>query len=386
MKALKRIITLAAAVFLLAFAFNIGTVRDTVSAAGSSLSLRLGFVSEPELMSAEDVMEDMLKQIESYSTELVFHNTEADTVVDAFSTVLESHPEFFWLEGGCTYSNCTDEDGNRCIKVKLTFAFDEAEIPAMDAEFRQVVDDIAAQADKAGTDYDKALFAHDYIAENCSYDHALSDLISQGSTDFDRSGATAYGCLVRHSAVCAGYTAAFQVLMNRFGVSCGCTEGWSDSGEGSQNHIWNYITLEGENYYVDVTWDDLAYDAAETSGGEHISHRYFCVTGNELYRSHHLDSDEPDPNCTATKYNYHIYSGYYLSAYDYSAVSSLIDSQYGNKVMELKFSSYEELLLACRDLFDNNGVFRIPSIRANGHCTVWHTVCEDSCVLTLWLE
>ncbi|MDO4815686.1 MAG: hypothetical protein Q4A83_03660 [Bacillota bacterium] len=385
MKTAKRIISLAAVLFLLAFAFNIGSLRDSVSSAASSLSRRIGLASKPELMSADEVMADMLKQIKDYRTTLVFYNSDADTVVDAFGTVLDSHPEFFWLEGGCAYTNCTDDEGNRCIKVKLTFAFDEADVPSMDAEFCQVVDDIVARVPDSDTDYDKALFAHDYIIENCSYDHSLSDLISLGSTDFDRTGTTAYGCLVGRGAVCAGYTAAYQLLMNRLGVSCGCTEGSADNGEEIQNHIWNYITLEGENYYVDVTWDDLTYDD-QSASAERLSHRYFCVTGDELYRSHQLDSGEADPNCVATKYNYHIYNGYYLSSYDYSAVSSLIDSQFGNVVMELKFASYDQLLLACSDLFDNNSVFSIPSIRDSGQRRIWHSACEDSCVLTLWFE
>lgn len=384
-KTVKRLIALAAAVFLLAFAFNIGSVRDTVWSAGSSLAQRLGIASGPELMTCDEVMADMLIQLESYATELTFKNADSDTVVQAFSTVLEEHPEFFWLESGST-STVRQKDGTLTTTVTLSFAFDAEDIPAMNREFCEAVSSVAALVDENASDYEKALIIHDYIVEICSYDKNLSSSISQSDADFDRAGVTAYGCLVNRSAVCSGYTAAFKVLMNSLGVACGCTEGWAESGDETQSHIWNYITLDGESYYVDVTWDDLSCENSQGSDSEHISHRYFCVTESELLRSHHIDDGETAPDCIATKYNYHIFNGLFLDSYDYGKVCSLIDAQFGNKVIELKFASLDELKLACSDLFDNNSVFSVPSIRASGKCSVWHSVCEDSCVLTLWFE
>ncbi len=386
MKAVKRIIALAAAALLLAFAFNIGSVRDFVLEAGSSVLRSIGIFTAGDRPSQEEVMAEITEQIKAYRTTVKLENADSDTAVSAFKAVFKAHPEFFWIDGGYTCTQRTAADGSCKTELALSLNFDADSIPEMDSRFREAVSAVTSQISAGSSDYEKALFVHDYIISNCDYDFELSGSISSGAEEFDRSGITAYGCLIDHLAVCSGYTAAFQVLMNELGVEGGRTEGVAGSKGVLNNHVWNYITLDGDSYYIDVTWDDLGFDGTPAPAGNQLSHRYFCVTGSELYKSHSLDEGETDANCVATKYNYHIYNKYYLSSYGFDAVSKIIDSQFGSGVMEVKFSSFEELQRACSDLFESNSVFSIPSIRTGGYRSVWHSECEDSCVLTLWIE
>lgn len=338
-------------------------------------------------VSVEAVEAKMLEEIAEYKTTLEFDNVPVETVTAAYEALFCDHPEFFWLGGGFNYTLTTYRYGNTRISMKLLLNADVENIPVMDKELKQAVSSIVSKVDASWSDYEKALYAHDCITESCSYDTEFIKSLEE--TEDDESaysktlGSTAYGCLVNHLAICSGYTNAFQLLMNELGVECGEVRGWAGQNGDSEAHIWNYITLDGENYYVDVTWDD-----AVDGKNQNIlpDHSYFCVTGNELYKSHSLRDDEAEPNCIAEKYNYHIHSGYYLESYDYTEASRLVDLQSKNDIIELKFSSADELQRACADLFDSSSVFRIPSVSEHGYCTVWHRVCEDSCVLIMWIE
>ena len=60
--------------------------------------------------------------------------------------------------------------------------------------------------------------------------------------------ATAYGALVRGSAVSEGFAMAFKALADELGLECRVVLGYLDG----QVHAWNIISLYGDYYHVDV--------------------------------------------------------------------------------------------------------------------------------------
>ncbi len=121
-------------------------------------------------------------------------------------------------------------------------------------EFRQTASSIASQVDPAWDAPLKLLFLHDYIVTHCQYDLTYSNY-------------NAYNVLVEHSAVCQGYSLAFQYLARLVGI-----ETWIVSSE-QIDHAWNLVPLGGMNFYVDCTWDDPLY-ALDESGKTHFYEGY----------------------------------------------------------------------------------------------------------------
>ena len=121
----------------------------------------------------------------------------------------------------------------------------------------------------AQSQYDKALYLHDYLAQRVSY--------AYGTTD----NMTAYGALINGSAGCVGYAKAYQYLLQQAGITAWMVMGTATSSNGTENHAWNVANLDGGWYYIDVTWDD-------TSSG--ISHKYFGLSLTEISADHTLDS------------------------------------------------------------------------------------------------
>lgn len=95
---------------------------------------------------------------------------------------------------------------------------------------------------KNSDDFEKLLYIHDYIAENCKYIESGKDYIE-----------TAFGCLVEKNANCEGYAKAFKYLCDGMGIPCSVVVGITSDG---LNHAWNQVQLGGIWYNVDVTWDD----------------------------------------------------------------------------------------------------------------------------------
>ena len=168
---------------------------------------------------------------------------------------LNDHPECFWLTGGYSYYYYSD---GTVGYFKMTLAVETAEIPAMRAQLEEAVADLLAGVPD-GDNYQKALYLHDTLAAHTEY--VLAGLHQ-----------TSYGALVDRQAVCAGYAAAYQLLLQRSGICAFTVSGNAiDSSGTSIPHAWTMIMIEdGVCVYTDVTWDDQ---------GETTYRAYFCRIG-----------------------------------------------------------------------------------------------------------
>lgn len=142
------------------------------------------------------------------------------------------------------------------------------------------------------TDYEKEKAIHDYIVDHVIYDEAGSP----GSSSF-----TMYGALVKESAVCHGYAESFRYLGYLAGLDVKLVSGESLYNGQYIGHAWNIITLDGETYHVDTTWDDPIGD----QGGIR-SYAYFNVT-DEVLEKDHIWLRNNYERCDATYYNYFVY-------------------------------------------------------------------------------
>lgn len=92
------------------------------------------------------------------------------------------------------------------------------------------------------------------------------------------------GPLIERKAVCEGISLAYQYILNRLGVDCMTVSGKTIKPDGQYNkdyHAWNVISLNGENYHVDVTWDN----PIDINGKKHPSYGYYCMP-TRLFKNH----------------------------------------------------------------------------------------------------
>jgi hypothetical protein len=213
------------------------------------------------------------------------------------------------------------------------------------AEVEAIAAVIVADADKFTSDYEKEKYVHDYIVNHCSY-----AVPAEGNNSNN-----IYGCLVEGKAGCEGYSRAFQYLLNKLNIDNRLISGEAtEDGVNYIPHMWNYVTISGKNYFVDVTWDD------PVSTCDVLFHNYFNVNTEEILRNHR-NLQQVVPLTIATEHNYHVMEGSDISigsgaefeALVYNAVNN---AKYNNQTaVELRFPNEAVVEQALNSLF-NSGV------------------------------
>ena len=98
-------------------------------------------------------------------------------------------------------------------------------------------------------DYQKLIFFRKKICDAVSYHKNYSNAnygdIWQMISVFDNNSNT--------KVVCEGYAKAFRYLCDCSGIECLLVTGTMIGGTGAGAHMWNVVTLNGNNYLVDVT-------------------------------------------------------------------------------------------------------------------------------------
>ena len=130
----------------------------------------------------------------------------------------------------------------------FTVTTDVAKVTTAKVNAQAIVD-----ANAAKTAYEKLAAYKEAICEMVSYNHAAADDSYTGGYGdpwqliyvFDGDTAT--------EVVCEGYAKAFQYLCDLGGLDCISVSGVMAGGTGAGGHMWNIVTLDGENYLVDVT-------------------------------------------------------------------------------------------------------------------------------------
>ncbi len=147
------------------------------------------------------------------------------------------------------------------------------------------------------SDYDRALWLHDWLIYNANYDYSAEP------------NYYADGVLLRGTGVCQSYAYAYDMLLKEIGMESIYLTGFagssSDPNDPGGYHGWNLVKMDGEWYHVDCTWDDPGY-------GGHENHSYFGLTDEMISKDHSWTRDEKGvvPECTSTDLTYVLVEGY----------------------------------------------------------------------------
>ena len=225
---LKRTISLMITILILA---------QTVFVSGAATTLE-ELESERLMSYAENVASAAAAFAQSYRFDESDNITDAD-ISAIMSMVFNENPELFCLSHSYTFTYIRDQiTGEALVRdVIFDYSMTKEEYGVALTEVNAWVDNVTSLGDPAFSDYEWALFFHDYLCANYEYDGTLS---SRSVYSFIKTG----------RGVCQAYAYAYMMLLERVGVEAS----WASSAE--MNHLWNLVKIDGEWYHVDVTWDD----------------------------------------------------------------------------------------------------------------------------------
>ena len=144
-----------------------------------------------------------------------------------------------------------------------------AEVTVNDAarpSVTQIVNNAVAQCRQKtnGSEYDMALWLHDWTLDQLEYDHSLNWCSAESG-------------LTRHQGTCESYQRIYSKLLDAAGIANGRITG--------NGHTWNAVKIDGKWCQMDLTWDDTSDN---WYGDLDQRHLYFGLT-DELMAIAHSD-------------------------------------------------------------------------------------------------
>ena len=166
--------------------------------------------------------------------------------------------------------------------------FDEYILNIQDPQYpsvEQIVENTVAECmQSCTTDFEKALWLHDWILDHADYDYSYSYC-------------SAEGVLARGEGTCEAYHRAYVMLLNKAGIATGRVTG--------NGHVWTAVRMDGEWYQVDSTWDDMG----EQYKGSYYEHMYFGLTDYIIGLVHSEHTSVAGYESTSLENNYFIKTG-----------------------------------------------------------------------------
>lgn len=149
-----------------------------------------------------------------------------------------------------------------------------------------------AKQETDGTEYEMALYLHDWLLDQLEYDDSLK-------------WSSAESALTRGLGTCQAYESAYAKLLSAAGIENAETHDTYDG------HTWNAVKLDDERYQVDCTWDDTSDNFYGDLGQRHL---YICLTDEHMVIAHPghekiYSADGYAARSTSLKDNYFVRNG-----------------------------------------------------------------------------
>lgn len=254
-----------------------------------------------------------------------------------YYAVLADHPEIFWIGPSAQIEESS-------LTGRVVNYYFETIVPTENrAEMQEQIEATANECiysiPSDASEYEKIKFVYEYIID-------ITDYNAEGEAN-----QSIQSVLLYHNSVCAGYSKAFQYILNRMGLFCTYITGRIESGG---DHGWNMVRIGENYYYVDVTWGDPVFaNQLEGSDDSVKNYNYLCCTENDLFKTHVPDGSVDLPPCTSDDYNYYKLNDKYYEVFDYEVLyNKLMESVWNNELsIVMKFGTQEAFEQAKYEMF-----------------------------------
>lgn len=300
---MKKSAKIYAVLIALALLFTAGCVRKTADSDNVERSNELpSFISETTTTANDEVSTEKETGTTAHTTPQI---TPQTTPARENVTTRATEPE-------TTPATQTETKGQENVPATKPAAHDVSAYPAYSSSnnyseltksYSNVTEDdintinsILNSIIKPGmTETEKIRTVHNWIVCNTTYNDKYYD---RGDSFNHVSN-----LLNNKTGVCQGYSVTFYIFMKQMGIPCTLVMGKTDN----VSHAWNAVKLDGNWYYIDVTWDDPVVNGTSNyPGGDNISYEYLLCTYNHISMTHTEDNyigTTPLPNGISNDYN-----------------------------------------------------------------------------------
>lgn len=153
-----------------------------------------------------------------------------------------------------------NDKGIYYLRTTAEVTVNDAARPSVTQIVNNAVDLCRQQTD--GSEYDMALWLHDWTLDQLEYDHSLNWCSVESG-------------LTRHQGTCESYQRIYSKLLDAAGIANGRITG--------NGHTWNAVKIDGKWCQMDLTWDDTGDN---WYGDLDQRHLYFGLTAELMAIAH----------------------------------------------------------------------------------------------------
>lgn len=153
-----------------------------------------------------------------------------------------------------------NDKGIYYLRTTAEVTVNDAARPSVTQIVNNAVDLCRQQTD--GSEYDMALWLHDWTLDQLEYDHSLNWCSAESG-------------LTRHQGTCESYQRIYSKLLDAAGIANGRITG--------NGHTWNVVKIDGKWCQMDLTWDDTGDN---WYGDLDQRHLYFGLTAELMAIAH----------------------------------------------------------------------------------------------------
>lgn len=303
-----------------------------------------------------DLVADTMFNMKSV-VDLSAYDISTDDAVALFSAVAKYYPAEYSLiaNSDFTYKIIVSPNLDRIMKIRFYYG-DDANL----STYQKRVNDLNAEINalvaqvEGMTEFEKALYIHDYIVLHSEYDMELLEYMEANNCilpgEMRSEKYTEYSILVNGTGVCGSYALAYRAVLNAAGMECLYLS------SRSMNHAWNLVKIDGNWYHVDCCWDDPVPD---TYG--RARRTYFLRTDKEIMDLNHYSWTPGQYKATSELFsdmprNYDMKQKYDDGKWYYLTGSTLYSSdEYGKNETEITSISASSIDADNGNVYYSNG-------------------------------